>query len=200
MTMNNSLATHFTLNHPITRPPNRYNEVNSVPMCANKPFLDVLLRRNWSFTGHVVSDCGAVTNLHLTQRYHNDTSEQGAADALIAGTDINCGSGYTALNASIGQGLVSWPVVDTALSRTLRGRFELGQFDVAQDATFSPTQGPNPKSTQAINPDVVHNPWSRLGLEEVGSTLCTQRICALHASRVLYVMRCTHHSHTKHTR
>ena len=134
-------------------------------MCANKPFLDILLRRNWSFTGHVVSDCGAVTNLHLTQRYRDDTSEQGAADALIAGTDINCGSGYTALNASIGQGLVSWSVVDTALSRTLRGRFELGQFDVADGLP----QAPKPGRDEGVDSDALHDPWSRLGLDEVRS-------------------------------
>jgi primosomal protein N' (replication factor Y) len=51
------------------------------------------------------------------------------AEALKAGTDLNCGGAYKALNESLSRGLVDVSDVDTAISRTLAGRFGLGQFD-----------------------------------------------------------------------
>ena len=123
-----------------------YNELNGIPMCANEHLLNDVLRKNLSFGGHIVSDCGAINNIQLTQKYKNDTPEQAAADALSAGTDLNCGNGYKFLNSSIAQGLTTWDNVDIGLSRTLLTRFELGMFDPVDD-----------------------NPWSALTLDQVGS-------------------------------
>ena len=122
-----------------------YNKMNGIPMCANKELL-TMLRTNLSYTGHVVSDCGAVNNIRETQLYHNDTPIQGAADAINAGTDMNCGNGYDVLNESISKDLVSWDIVDQALTRTLKGRFELFQFD-----------------------PVANDPWSNISSSEIGS-------------------------------
>jgi beta-glucosidase-like glycosyl hydrolase len=110
-----------------------YNKINGVPMCANEGLL-TMLRQNLTYTGHVVSDCGAVNNIQETQLYHNDTPAQGAADALNAGTDLNCGDGYDVLNESLELKLTTSTAIDLALSRTLKGRFDLSQFDpIAQD-------------------------------------------------------------------
>ena len=93
-----------------------------------------MLRQNLTYTGHVVSDCGAVNNIQEQQLYHNDTPAQGAADALNAGTDLNCGDGYDVLNESLELKLTTSTAIDLALSRTLKGRFDLSQFNpIAQD-------------------------------------------------------------------
>src|SRR5262245_30372794 len=37
-----------------------YNRIDGTPVCASSQFLTGLLRKQWGFDGHVVSDCGAV--------------------------------------------------------------------------------------------------------------------------------------------
>ncbi len=58
-----------------------------------------------------------------------DTREQAAADAVKAGTDLNCGGTYNALVAAVHSGLISEGEVNTALGRVLTERFRLGLFD-----------------------------------------------------------------------
>lgn len=88
------------------------------------------------WVGHQVSDCSAVSNIQKTQRVAT-TPENAAADALKSGTDMNCGNGYDALNVSLAKGLVTVADIDTALTRTLTGRFELGEFDPDSRNPFS---------------------------------------------------------------
>ena len=45
---------------------------------------------------------GAVEDI-VTSHYYNDTMAEGAATALRAGTDADCGNGYDALNISLAQ-------------------------------------------------------------------------------------------------
>src|SRR5262249_50431886 len=40
-----------------------YNRMNGEPCCANRKLYDIL-RNQWGFTGHVVSDCGAVDDIY----------------------------------------------------------------------------------------------------------------------------------------
>jgi beta-glucosidase len=104
-----------------------YNQVNGTPMCSNAELLEGTLRAQWGFRGHVVSDCSAVDNIAKLQKL--GTPPEVAARALNAGLDQNCGVGFHVLNESIAQGLVEEQVLNRAISRTLRTRFELGQFD-----------------------------------------------------------------------
>ena len=67
-----------------------YNSVNGVPMCANKPMID-LLRNNWGFEGYVSSDTGAVRGIFEDHRYV--IGEQAAAVAAIeSGVDVDSSS------------------------------------------------------------------------------------------------------------
>ena len=59
-------------------------------MCANPRFLNGTLRTEWGYTGHVVSDCGAVGNILFPQKKAASISDA-AARAMNAGTDMNCG-------------------------------------------------------------------------------------------------------------
>ena len=105
-----------------------YNAVYGVPAPASTFLLTDLLRKQWGFDGHVVSDCGAVGDVASNHRYVK-TKEEAAATSLKAGTDIECGSTYSALVGAVNQKLLTVEDIDTALKRVLDARFRLGLFD-----------------------------------------------------------------------
>ncbi len=58
-----------------------YNAVFGVPCNASEFLLNETLRKEWGFEGHVVSDCGAVTDIHKNHKYTQDAPESAAAGA-----------------------------------------------------------------------------------------------------------------------
>jgi xylan 1,4-beta-xylosidase len=68
-----------------------YNALNGVPTCADSYLLQTVLREHWNWTvdGYVTSDCDAIQNIYMPHGY-SATRERTVADALIAGTDLNC--------------------------------------------------------------------------------------------------------------
>jgi beta-glucosidase len=104
-----------------------YNRTNGDPCCASDFLLQDTLRDAWQFDGHVVSDCGAVDDLHQGHKVTKDAAESAAA-TLRAGTDLACTS-YAALHAALERKLVTEADLDRALTRALRTRFRLGLFD-----------------------------------------------------------------------
>src|SRR5689334_12108996 len=66
-----------------------YNRTNGEPCCASQLLLGDILRGEWQFTGHVVSDCGALSDIHETHKFTRDGVET-AALALKQGCDIGC--------------------------------------------------------------------------------------------------------------
>ena len=69
---------------------------------------------DWGFEGHVVSDCGAIYNIHANH-FYVDSPEKGAASAVLAGTDLNCGGMYTThLAKAVELGLLTEIDVDKA--------------------------------------------------------------------------------------
>ncbi|HKJ84778.1 MAG TPA: glycoside hydrolase family 3 N-terminal domain-containing protein, partial [Spirochaetia bacterium] len=113
-----------------------YNRTNDEPCCGSKLLLEDILRGEWQFTGHVVSDCGAIGDFH---DYHKVTknAEESAALAVSRGCDLNCGSVYKALPAALEQGLLTEEQIDASVRRLLRTRFRLGQFDPDERVPFS---------------------------------------------------------------
>jgi len=105
-----------------------YNSVYGKPACASPLLLTDLLRKQWGFEGHVVSDCGAIYDIFGNHRYAA-TPEEAAADAVKAGTDLCCGTDYNSLTRAVKEGLISEAEIDTALGHVLKARFELGLFD-----------------------------------------------------------------------
>jgi beta-D-xylosidase 4 len=87
-----------------------YNSVNGVPSCANSYLLQTLLRDYWGFNDigrWVTADCDAVDNIFSTHKYTADYPHA-VADALKAGTDLDCGSTYTTyLPAAFNQTLIT---------------------------------------------------------------------------------------------
>jgi beta-glucosidase len=105
-----------------------YNRVRGEAACSSLFLLTELLRKQWGFTGHVVSDCGAIYDIYANHKLV-DTSEAAAARAVHAGCDLCCGADYNSLARAVKQGLLSERDVDTALARVLEARFRLGLFD-----------------------------------------------------------------------
>ena len=54
-----------------------YNRTNGEACCAS-PTLQKILREDWGFQGHFVSDCGAIQDFH-TRHLLTDSPEQSAA-------------------------------------------------------------------------------------------------------------------------
>ncbi|KAJ4292466.1 hypothetical protein N0V90_009128 [Kalmusia sp. IMI 367209] len=109
-----------------------YNSVNGVPTCADPYLLQTILREHWGWTNEeqwVTSDCDAVQNIYLPHEWAS-TREQAAADALIAGTDVNCGTYMpNHLPAAFAQGLLNETILDQALIRQYSSLVRLGYFD-----------------------------------------------------------------------
>jgi beta-glucosidase len=105
-----------------------YNSVYGKPACANPLLLTDLLRKQWGFDGHVVSDCDAIYDIYGNHRFAN-SPEEAAALAVKAGDDLCCGTDYNSLARAVKEGLISEKEIDTALSHVLEARFQLGLFD-----------------------------------------------------------------------
>ncbi|GAB4579482.1 MAG: glycoside hydrolase family 3 C-terminal domain-containing protein [Anaerolineales bacterium] len=105
-----------------------YNRTLDEPCCASQLLLEDILRGEWGFQGHVVSDCGALTDLHTHHKVTADGAES-AALALQKGCDLGCDCVFNEIPTAIERGLISEAEVDRALTRTLGTRFKLGMFD-----------------------------------------------------------------------
>lgn len=111
-----------------------YNRFESKPCCGSDKLLVDILRNNWGYKGIVVSDCGAIDDFYQkdkrTPRHetHPDASTA-SADAVLNGTDVECGSSYKSLIGAVQKGLVKESQIDVSLRRLFKGRFDLGMFD-----------------------------------------------------------------------
>jgi beta-glucosidase len=105
-----------------------YNRLNGEPCSSSAFLLEEILRKEWGFTGHVVSDCGAVEDIH---DHHGVTKsmEQSAARAVKNGCDLNCGCSYARIPEAVKQGLLTEADVDKAVARLLDVKIRLGMFD-----------------------------------------------------------------------
>lgn len=105
-----------------------YNEINGTPSCASTANLTSLVRERWGFRGYIVSDCDAVGDIADYHHYAKDMAH-GAAEALNAGVDLDCGNSYAALQAGLDQGLTTEAAVNRSLHRLLLARIRLGMMD-----------------------------------------------------------------------
>ena len=113
-----------------------YNRTLDEPCNGSKLLLEDILRGEWGFEGHVVSDCGALSDFHLNHKVTKDAAET-VALALKRGCDMGCDHVYSEIPEAIARGLITETDVDRALARTLGTRFKLGMFDPAEDVPFT---------------------------------------------------------------
>jgi Beta-glucosidase-related glycosidases len=105
-----------------------YNRTNGEPCCGSYTLLRDILRGDWGFEGHVVSDCWAIKDFHM---YHMVTStiEESVALALDAGCDLNCGNMYLHALKALKEGKITEEHITKAAERLFTTRFLLGMFD-----------------------------------------------------------------------
>ena len=104
-----------------------YNRVNGEPACGSKTLLVDILRKEWGFHGHVVSDCWAIRDFH-THHGVTDTAPESAALALSNGCDLNCGVTYLHLLQAYQEGRITEEAITEAAERVYTSRFLLGVF------------------------------------------------------------------------
>jgi beta-glucosidase len=109
-----------------------YNRTNDEACCGNTYLLQDVLRKEWSFKGHIVSDCWALSDFYQGHKIVPN-AVQAAALALNRGVNLECGSTFPSLIEAVKQGLVTEKQINSSLSVLLRTRFKLGMFD-PQDA------------------------------------------------------------------
>jgi beta-glucosidase len=113
-----------------------YNRTLDEVCCASKLLIEDILRGEWNFQGHFVSDCWALSDFHLNHKVTKDAAES-AALALQHGCDLGCDHVFNEIPEAIARGLITEGDVDRALERTLGTRFKLGMFDPAEDVPFA---------------------------------------------------------------
>jgi beta-glucosidase len=116
-----------------------YNAFRTEPCCANTYLMNDVLRKQWNFTGYVTSDCWALDDFFRFHKTHPIATEA-AVDALIHGTDVECGvSVYIKLVEAVQQGKITEAQVDASLKRLFNIRYRLGMFDPAAMVPFAQT-------------------------------------------------------------
>ena len=66
-----------------------YNRINSTPCCTNEGILKDILRKDWKFKGHVLTDCWALEDIRSGHKLEKDATKIAAA-ALKAGVNLDC--------------------------------------------------------------------------------------------------------------
>ena len=105
-----------------------YNRTNGEACCAHSYLMDEVLRGQWGFEGHYVSDCWAVRDFH---EQHKVTSrpEESVKLALERGCDLNCGCTYQKILNAYQEGLITKELLQKSAIRLFTTRFLLGMFD-----------------------------------------------------------------------
>ncbi|MEK6572547.1 MAG: glycoside hydrolase family 3 N-terminal domain-containing protein, partial [Bacteroidota bacterium] len=110
-----------------------YNSLNGLPCSASRWLLTDVLRKEWGFTGYVVSDYGSVGGI-MSMHHTAATKKEAAQQALAAGLDVelpNIDIYGTPLLQAVKEGLVSEATVDKSVKRILAAKFRLGLFENA---------------------------------------------------------------------
>jgi beta-glucosidase len=105
-----------------------YNRFRGQPCCGNDLLMTDILRSQWHFTGYVTSDCGAVEDFYTSHKTHANAADA-SADAVLHGTDLECGGAYHALVQAVKNGSLAEKDIDVSVKRLFMIRFRLGMFD-----------------------------------------------------------------------
>lgn len=108
---------------------NAFNDINGIPATANAYIQRDILKGKWNYQGFVVSDWGSIGEM-VAHGYSKDNKEA-AEKAILAGSDMDMESNAYRFNLAqlVAENKVPISVVDEAVKRILRKKFELGLFD-----------------------------------------------------------------------
>jgi beta-glucosidase len=130
-----------------------YHSYDGIPSIADDHLQETILRKEWGYKYWLTSDAGATDRLccafKLCQCKTKDKpidSEAVTLMALPSGSDVEMGGGsynYENIPQLVKEGKLDAEVVDRAVSRQLRAKFEMGLFE-------NPYQGVPENATKAI--------------------------------------------------
>jgi len=105
-----------------------FNDIGGIPAVANRYTMTDILRRRWGFTGFVVSDWAAVSQ--MADQGYTRNQEKMTIDALSAGNDMDMADGVF-FNAEklVEDGKLPVATLDEAVRRILRVKFQIGLFE-----------------------------------------------------------------------
>lgn len=108
---------------------NSFNTLNGIPATGNSFLQRDILKGAWGFNGFIVSDWASIAEM-ITHGYAANGADA-AMKAAIAGSDMDMESHIyvTELVQLVKKGLVKESVIDDAVRRILRVKFELGLID-----------------------------------------------------------------------
>ena len=107
-----------------------YQRIDGDPCCGNKRYLQRILRDDWGYQGLVVSDCGAISDFFQKGCHEvSATPSIAAGTAIIAGTDVECGSVYKNIPKALENGELTMDAINKSLKRLLTARIKLGDLD-----------------------------------------------------------------------
>lgn len=108
---------------------NSFNDLNGIPATANKYLQRDILKGKWNFQGFIVSDWGSIGEM-INHGYVKDSKEAALA-AIIAGSDMDMESNSYRYNLAelVKEKKVPIELIDDAVKRILRKKFELGLFE-----------------------------------------------------------------------
>ena len=115
-----------------------YNRFEGVPCCTSDRLLINILRDKWDYDGIVLTDCDAINNFYNKGQHETHKDPLSASvDAVLNGTDLECGKVFMVLTEALQKGLIQEATLDGHLRKTLMGRFELGMFDPADNLPWA---------------------------------------------------------------
>ena len=156
-----------------------YNRYEGRPCCTSDRLLVDILRRKWNYEAIVLTDCDAINNFYNRGQHETHPDALSASvDAVLNGTDLECGKVFMVLTEALEKGLIQERTLDFHLRKTLLGRFELGMFDPAETlpwADLKPavisSEAHNDLATQAARESIVLLENKRLPNPSAGGTL-----------------------------
>ena len=132
---------HYTLHNTIMPPfkaavdagvrtfMNSFNTLDEIPATGHKHIQRDILKGDWNFDGFIVSDWGSIDQ--MIPHGFASNGEHAAELAVIAGSDMDMESSLyvSKLVGLVESGKVNEELLDDAVRRILRVKYELGLFD-----------------------------------------------------------------------
>lgn len=106
-----------------------FNELNGIPASGNSFLFRDILKDRWQFSGFVVSDWASVVEMKFHGFAADDT--EAAYKAVLAGVDMEMASSsyHDHLSELVISGMISENMIDDAVRRILKVKFDLGLFE-----------------------------------------------------------------------
>ena len=127
-----------------------YNAINGTPNNINRWLLTDLLKNEWKHEGFVVSDAGGIGFMVKGHAQGKMAYTDAVAHALMAGCDFSDKEFEQYLPTAVREGKATEARLDDALTRVLKVRFRLGEFDPFDSISYS-----------KLTPEVIDSPAHR---------------------------------------